>query len=201
LAIAFALVIYANYITLPTNSTTANHFDTIIVLGNPANLDGTASPEQRARVLEGIREYHAGVAPRLIFTGGPAHNSYVEAHVMAQFAETQGVPASDIFEESHAQNTIQNIFYSAQIMHDHGWSSAEVVSSGYHLGRTSLILTTFNRRQPALAFAWRTHAAPRAPEYFLLRQPFLYSLEAYRCLYLRIFSFPSNRFLPLPSNN
>jgi uncharacterized SAM-binding protein YcdF (DUF218 family) len=198
LALAFALLVYRNYVTLPTGNTAATHFDTIIVLGYPANRDGTLSPEQRARVLEGIREYRAGVAPRLILTGGAAHNRFVEAHVMAQFAVSQGVPASDLFEEGQAQNTIQNIFYSAQIMHAHGWSSAEVVSSGYHLGRTALILTTFNRRQPALAFTWRTHAAPRAPEYTILRQPFRYSLEATRCLYYRLFGFPNSRFLPRP---
>lgn len=198
LALSFALAVYRNDVTLPTSNTTATHFDTILVLGYPANPDGTPSPEERARVLEGIREYRAGVAPRLILTGGPAHNRFVEAHVMAQFALSQGVPASDLFEEPHAQNTIQNIFYSAQIMHAHNWSSADVVTSGYHLGRAALILTTFNRRQPALAFAWRTHPAPRAPEYFFLRQPILYSLEATRCLYYRLFGFPASRFLPRP---
>jgi uncharacterized SAM-binding protein YcdF (DUF218 family) len=197
LAVPFAVIIYRNYVTLPIANTAATHFDTIIVLGYPANPDGTVSPEQRARVLEGIREYRASVAPRLILTGAAAHNQYVEAHVMAQFAETQGVAASAIFEEPHAQNTIQNIFYSAQIMHAHGWSSAEVVSSGYHTGRAALILAAFNRRQPALAFAWRTHPAPRAPEYSILRQPLLYSLEATRCLQYRIFGFPNSRFLPV----
>lgn len=201
LAVAFALVVYLNYVTLPNSDTEATRFDTIIVLGFPTNLDGTPSPENRARVLEGIREYRAGVAPRLILTGGAAHNRFVEAHVMAQFAESQGVPASDIFEEPQALNTIQNIYYSARIMHAHGWTSAEVVSSGYHLGRASLILSTFARRQPALAFAWRTHPAPRAPEYLFLRQPILYSLEAARCLYYRSFGFASSGFLPRAADN
>jgi uncharacterized SAM-binding protein YcdF (DUF218 family) len=198
LALAFVLIVYRNYVTLPTGNTSAAHFDTILVLGYPANPDGTLSPEERARVLEAIREYRAGVAPRLILTGGAAHNRFVEAHVMAQYAASQGVPASGLFEEGQAQNTIQNIFYSAQIMHAHGWSSAEVVSSNYHLGRAALILATFNRRQPALAFAWRTHPAPRAPEYPILRQPVLYSVEAARCLYYRLFGFPNSGFLPRP---
>ena len=92
-------------------------------------LDGTPSPEQRERVLEGVREYKAGVAPHIIMTGGPAHNHFVEAHTMSQLASSEGVPLADILEEGQAQNTIQNIFYSSQIMHQHGWSSAEVVSS------------------------------------------------------------------------
>jgi hypothetical protein len=100
------------YRTIPGSDTNLTHFDTIIVLGTPANPDGTASPEQRERTLEGVREFKAGVAPNLILTGGPAHNKYVEAHVMATLAITQGVPLSAVIEEDHAQNTIQNIFYS-----------------------------------------------------------------------------------------
>ncbi len=199
LALAFGLIVYGSYVTLPTHNSAASHFDTIIVLGTPARLDGTPSPEQRERVLEGIREYRAGIAPRLIMTGGPAHNHFVEAHVMAQFAESQGVPASAILEESQAQNTIQNIFYSSQIMHAHDWSSAEVVSSPYHLGRTALILTTFDRRQPALALNWRTHPSRWPPEYTILHKPVLYSVEAWRCLTLRVHGFPASRFLPSPS--
>lgn len=199
LTFTFALILYGNYITLPTHNTAATHFDTIVVLGTPTRPDGTPSPEQRERVLEGVREYKAGVAPRLIMTGGPAHNPFIEADTMAQFAVAQGVPASAIYEEPQAQNTIQNIYYSAQIMHQHGWSSAEVVSSPHHLGRTDLILNTFNLTQPALSIDWRTHAAHWPPEYNVGHQFTLYTIEAFRCLDIRIAGFPQSRFLPQPA--
>lgn len=193
-----ALVLYGNFLTLPRHNTSATRFDAIVVLGTPSRLDGTPSPEQRERVLEGVREYKAGIAPHLILTGGAAHNRFVEAHTMAQFAASQGVPASDILEEGQAQNTIQNIFYSAQIMHQHGWSSAEIVSSPYHLGRASLILLTFNQRQPALSIDWRTHASRWPDEYAFYHKAILYTVEAWRCLQLRLHGFPSSRFLPVP---
>src|SRR5580692_11731427 len=104
------------YRAIPTHDTSATHFDTIIVLGTPANLDGTPSPEQRERTLEGIREFKAGIAPHLIFTGAAARNQFVEAHTMATLALAQGVPPDAILEEGKAQNTVQNIFYSQQIM-------------------------------------------------------------------------------------
>lgn len=195
-AFTVALILYGDYITLPTHNTAATHFDTIIVLGTPALLDGTPSPEQRERVLEGVREYKAGVAPHIIVTGAAAHNQFVEAHTMAQLAETQGVPASAILEEPQAQNTIQNIYYSAQIMHQHGWSSAEVISSPYHLGRTDLILNALNIRQPALSIDWRTHPALWPPEYNFGHKIILYTVEAWRCLDLRVEGFPNSRFLP-----
>jgi hypothetical protein len=75
-----------SYRTIPTSNAILPQFDAIIVLGTPANSDGSASPEQRERTLEGIREFKAGVAPHLIFTGAAAHNQFVEAHVMATLA-------------------------------------------------------------------------------------------------------------------
>ncbi len=118
LLIAILAPVFA-YRSIPAENTTLTHFDTIIVLGTPARPDGSPSPEQRERTLEGIREYKAGIAPTLILTGGPAHNQFVEAHVMATLAESQGVPPTAIIEEEHAQNTIQNIFYSRHIMEEH----------------------------------------------------------------------------------
>jgi len=136
-AVILIVVAAVVYRSIPTANTSLTHFDTIIVLGYPANPDGAPSPEQRERTLEGVREFKAGVAPNLIFTGGPAHNQFVEAHVMAVLALAQGVPQDAIIEERQAQNTIQNIYYSQQIMAAHRWSSAEVVSSPSHLPHRS----------------------------------------------------------------
>ena len=68
----------------PMANTSRDHFDAIMVLGTPADDDGNPTPEQLARVTEAVREYERGVAPRLLFTGGPADNRFVEADVMAR---------------------------------------------------------------------------------------------------------------------
>jgi uncharacterized SAM-binding protein YcdF (DUF218 family) len=137
----------------PASNTNLEHFDAIIVLGAPADDDGNPTPAQLARVTEGVREYERGVAPHLIFTGGAAHNQFVEADVMARTAAAQGIPPSAIFIETKAKDTIQNACYTERIMQAHGWHSAEVVSSASHLARASLI---FSR----LPLKWSTHAAP-----------------------------------------
>lgn len=196
LAFAFGAIVYGSYFSLPTHNTAATHFDTIIVLGTPARPDGTPSPEQRERVLEGVREYRAGVAPQIIMTGGAAHNHFVEADVMAAFARSQGVPADAILEEGQAHDTIQNIYYSAQIMHSHGWNSAEIVSSPYHLGRAALITEAFDSRQPTLRIDWRTHPARWPAEYGIGSKIVLDWVEAWRCLHIRTHGFPNSRFLP-----
>jgi uncharacterized SAM-binding protein YcdF (DUF218 family) len=174
--------------TLPLSNTSATQFDTLIVLGNPSKRDGTPGPVMRERVLEGVREYRAGVAPRIIMTGGAAHNGYVEAHVMASLAEAQGVPADAVLEESQAKDTIQNAYYSVRIMREHGWHSAEVISSDSHLPRASLIFAHF-------PIAWRMHAAPWPAQYGLLHRGAIEWYEAADTARLRLTSFPESRFL------
>lgn len=137
----------------PSGNTKLTRFDAIIVLGSPVDSDGNPRPEQLARVTEAVREYQRGVAPRLILTGGPTHHHFVEARVMARSAEAQGIPESAIFLEPEAMNTVQNACYSAQIMKDHGWRSAEIVSSRWHLPRAELIFDS-------LPLVWSAHASP-----------------------------------------
>ena len=76
----------ANYETIPAANTRLTHFDTLIVLGTPCEADGTPSPEGRERVLEGVREFRAGVASHVVMTGGAAHNQFVEADCMKRLA-------------------------------------------------------------------------------------------------------------------
>jgi uncharacterized SAM-binding protein YcdF (DUF218 family) len=137
----------------PTGNTSRDHFDAIVVLGTPADDDGNPTPEQLARVTEGVREYERGIAPRLIFSGGAAHNRFVEAEVMAGAAAAEGIPPSAISIETMAKDTIENACYSERLMKMHGWNSAEVVSSGDHLPRAGLIFSH-------TSLEWRIHAAP-----------------------------------------
>lgn len=137
----------------PQGNTAAGRFDAIIVLGVPADGEGNPSPGQLARVTEAVHEYERGVAPRLILTGGAAHNKFVEAQVMARTAEAQGVPSEAIVVEPEALDTIQNACYSTRIMRGHGWKSAEVISAPTHLPRAGIIFSH-------LPLQWRTHAAP-----------------------------------------
>ncbi len=155
LLIVVALVIWAVLARrfAPVSNTSLGRFDAIIVLGSPADSDGNPTPGQLARVTEGVQEYERGAAPRIIVTGGAARNRFVEAQVMARTAEAQGIPASAIFVEPEAKDTIQNACYAVRIMKEHGWQSAEVVSRDRHLPRVGLI---FSR----LPVEWRTHAAP-----------------------------------------
>jgi len=198
--LVFTCVVFlaANFLTIPSSNTSVTHFDTLIVLGYPTNPDGTPSPEQRERVLEAVREYKAGIAPNLIMSGTAAHNTFTESHSMVQLALAQGVPASALIEEPRAHNTIQNLIYSAQIMREHHWITAEIVSSPSHLPRAAIITNAINLQRPDLSFNWRTHASHWPPEYSLSRELLLYFHESWSSLKLRANGIPSAQLHPQP---
>ena len=173
----------------PTGNTTQTKFDVILVLGVPTLKNGSASPGQRARVLEGVEEWRRGVAPRVIVSGTAAHNKWVEADTMAQLARSWGVPSEDVIEEPQALNTIQNVYYTWAIMQAHGWKSAEVITTTDHLPRAGRILARF-------PLVWRTKAAPWPKEYGVLNHLWHNSMEAFYTLRLMIFGFPHSRFMP-----
>jgi uncharacterized SAM-binding protein YcdF (DUF218 family) len=191
-AIVLRPILY--YFELPTSNTSLRHFDTLLVLGYPCNVDGTPSPEQRERVLEAVREFKAGVAPHIIMSGGAAHNTCVEAHAMKNLAVANGVPADTVLEEASAKDTLGNIFYSYQIMQAQNWQSAEVISSPSHLRRTALILKHYS-------FLWRTQASEWPGEYSFLRIFGIYVNEIKQCRLIHYYGFPSSApFPPTPAN-
>jgi uncharacterized SAM-binding protein YcdF (DUF218 family) len=181
--------VVATYETIPTHNCKRTHFDTIIVLGSPALLSGQPSPEERERVMEGVREFNAGRAANMIFTGGPTENAFVEGDVMAGLAEKSGVPSQDVVVEGASHYTVENIFFSHKIMEQRGWTSAEVVSSPSHLPRTGLILEHYG-------FQWRTHASRWPPEYGRRQIGMMYLSEAIYTLELRWRGFPPSPYLP-----
>jgi uncharacterized SAM-binding protein YcdF (DUF218 family) len=140
----------------PTGNTSAGRFDAIIILGANIDRDGNPTPTLLARITEGVREYERGIAPHIVVTGGE-QRGHIQADIMARLVEAQGVPSSAVVVEPRAQNTIENACYSARIMKQHGWKSAEVVTSASHLPRAGII---FNR----VPIEWRGHAAPSLAE-------------------------------------
>jgi uncharacterized SAM-binding protein YcdF (DUF218 family) len=190
LVVVSIVVLFATYETVPTHNCNLTHFDTIIVLGSPVLVNGQASPEERERVTEAVKEFKAGRAGHMIFSGGAAENLFVEGQVMASLAEAEGVPADDIVIEGRSQNTIQNIYFSNRIMEQRGWSSAEVVSSPSHLPRAGLILEHYH-------FQWMEHAAHWPPEYSRRWIATVYAEEIAETMVLRWHGFPPTPFLPL----
>lgn len=185
----FLVIVVVTFETVPKSNCNLGHFDTILVLGSPTLINGEPSAEERERVDEGVREFKAGRAEHIIFSGGATMKQFVEGESMAALAESQGVPSSAIVIEGKAMNTIQNIYFSDQIMQQRGWRSVEVVSSPSHLPRTGLILQRYS-------FQWKEHASRWPPEYDWVDIGSFYIPEMVDTFVLRWFGFAPSSFLP-----
>ncbi len=174
-----AVVVTVLYLTVPTGNEGSGPVDALLVLGTPAELDGSLTSVQRWRVDEAVREFGAGRAPRIVFSGGPTANRFVESAVMAAYARRLGVPTGAILEEGHSRTTVQNVANSAALVRAHGWRSVEVVSTPEHLPRAAVLL-----EQTGLL--WRVHAAP-TPGRGWLETAGAYAEEAVGTAALRVF--------------
>ena len=123
--------VYAEALALPRPPTT----DVAIVLGCPANPDGSPSRCLLCRVKATLAAYRRGEFRAAIFAGGAAHNRFIEAAVMAQAAAQMGMPHDAILQERESLTTWQNLRFSRRIMEQHGFRTALLISTRDHLPR------------------------------------------------------------------
>ena len=112
--------------------------DVIVVFGCLIRADGTPSMALADRVRTGVELYQAGLANRLIFSGGPGEGPTHETEAMRRLAMQLGVPASAIevdLDGLNTQATVRNV-----VAQD--WESGRprvlAVSHFYHLPRIKL---------------------------------------------------------------
>jgi uncharacterized SAM-binding protein YcdF (DUF218 family) len=87
--------------------------DLIVVFGAHAFANGAPSRALADRIDTGIELYRAGLAPRILFSGGPGDGAIHETEAMRRYAVRRGVPDSAIAvdldginTESTARNTL-----------------------------------------------------------------------------------------------
>ena len=140
----------------PITELTFKKYDTIIILGYPALKDGRPSPIMLERVYKAVELFKSGYSFYIICSGGSAHNEHCEATVMANLAIANGVPTEAIIIEDKSLNTYSNIFNCYEIMKKRNWRSALVVTSPWHLKRSSFLLSKFD-----IIFSLKGSAIPK----------------------------------------
>lgn len=109
--------------------------DAIVVMG-AAQYNGHPSPLFAARLDHAVSLYFAGVAPRLVVTGGKADGDRTtEAAAGRAFAIELGVPEADILVEDQSRTTLESIRAVADLLDANGARSAIFVSDRAHMLR------------------------------------------------------------------
>lgn len=109
--------------------------DAIVVMG-AAQYDGRPSKVFAARLDHAVALYFAGVAPRLVVTGGGGEGDRTtEAAAGRAFAIQLGVPPEDILVEDRSRNTLESIRAVATLLAANDTRSAIFVSDRPHMLR------------------------------------------------------------------
>jgi uncharacterized SAM-binding protein YcdF (DUF218 family) len=109
--------------------------DAIVVMG-AAQYDGRPSRVFAARLDHAVSLYLAGVAPRLVVTGGKAEGDRTtEAAVGRAFAISLGIPEENILMEDQSRTTLESIRGVSDVLDANGVRTAIFVSDRPHMLR------------------------------------------------------------------
>lgn len=117
-------------------------YDVIIVPGVP--FEGTEwTMAMRGRVIWAAYLIKQGIAKNVIFSGGAVYTPYVEARIMALYAEQLGVPKEKIILEEKAEHSTENIYNSYWLAKEMGFTKIAVATDMF---QSKLLMGFTNRR-------------------------------------------------------
>lgn len=133
--------------------------DAIVVLG-AAQWNGKPSPVLQARLDHAFDLYAAGLAPKVIVTGGiGTGDSYSEGEVARQYLLRKGVPTAAVLTENRGRSSYESMEGATLLMQRNGWHRALLVSDPFHMYRLKRMATDLGIQ----AATSPTHTSPIRP--------------------------------------
>lgn len=109
--------------------------DALVVLGCRVRSGGALSPAAARRVRRAAELFHAGVAARVVASGGKLWDGVPEAECFARELERLGVPRSAVLCELWSESTIENARYVAKLTRRSALTRLGVVTCDWHMAR------------------------------------------------------------------
>jgi hypothetical protein len=106
------------------------HYEIIVVPGVPFE-NGQWSPTMKARVLWSKYLYDTGITKNIMYSGSAVYSPYYEAEIMALYAKKLGIPKENIFTETLAEHSTENIYYSYKKAKKLGFSRIALASDPF----------------------------------------------------------------------
>jgi uncharacterized SAM-binding protein YcdF (DUF218 family) len=109
--------------------------DVILVLG-AAQYNGAPSSVLANRLDQALSLYREGVAGQIVTVGGrQPRDRYTEAQAGGRYLVDRGVPDSDVTEVDTGNDTLTSLRAAADVLKQHGWRTAVLVSDPWHMFR------------------------------------------------------------------
>ena len=143
-AASLALVLYVatTFVTIwfAGNYDNGKTADAIVVMG-AAQYDGTPSPLLESRLAVALELWKNKRAPIIALTGGKREGDrFTESEAGRTWLLSRDVPPTSIVMETEGQSTWQSVQALAPVLREKSLSRVIVVSSDWHIGRTSASL-------------------------------------------------------------
>jgi uncharacterized SAM-binding protein YcdF (DUF218 family) len=88
-----------------------NPYDIVIVPGVPFE-DTTWSWTMKGRVYWSKYLYDEGISKNVMYSGSAVYTPYIEGKIMALYAIALGIPEENVFSETLAEHSTENVYYS-----------------------------------------------------------------------------------------
>ncbi len=102
-------------------------FDVAIVPGVPF-YNNQWDSVMKGRVLWADFLYKRGIIRNVIFSGSAVYSPYYEARIMGLYAKELGIPEANIFFETQAEHSTENIYYSYEMARKLGFKTVALVT-------------------------------------------------------------------------
>jgi len=121
----------AKHATSP-NLSKKDAVDVLLVPGCPTRGNGSHSKCLWFRATWAHEIWKQGLARRIVTSGGAVYNPYVEAISLKRALVALGIPADQIYTETQARHTDENVAYALALFPDAPPESFGVASHGFH---------------------------------------------------------------------
>lgn len=105
-------------------------YDIIVVPGVPFE-NGQWSRTMKGRVYWSLYLFEKGVARNIMYSGSAVYTPYREAEIMSRYAQSLGIPEENIFTETKAEHSTENIYYSYKKSMSLGFKSIALASDQF----------------------------------------------------------------------
>ncbi len=102
----------------------------IVVPGVPFTEQGWDSV-MKARVYWSKHLYDKGIAKNIMYSGSSVSSPYYEGEIMAMYAVAIGIPKENVFAETKAEHSTENLYYSYQKSKKLGFNSIALSTDPY----------------------------------------------------------------------
>jgi len=105
-------------------------YDVIVVPGIPFTEQGWDST-MKARIYWSKYLFDKGIAKNIMYSGSSVHSPYYEGEIMALYAVALGIPKQNVFYETKAEHSTENLYYSYHKSKKIGFNSIALATDPY----------------------------------------------------------------------